>query len=861
MIRITDSNIQPFEIKHTNAVRTIAPECTVLLKSNGLLPLAAPEKIAAYGSGVRKTIKGGTGSGDVNIRHLVTVEEGLEKAGFMITSKAWLDEYDRIIAASRIEFVNEIKEYARLNGLNPVLAALGRMMPAPEYDLPLEIHGNTAIYVLARNSGEGTDRQAVAGDIELSATEIRDILAINAAYPKFVLVLNVGGLVNLTPVAAVENILLLGQLGTPTGDVLADLLLGKSYPSGKLAMTWAPIREYPSTPGFGDPDDTVYQEGIYVGYRYFDTVGKAPDYPFGFGLGYTDFSVTVKDFSADTEQAAVTVLIGNTGTYAGKEVVQVYVTAPAGKLEMPYQELVGFAKSKELKPGEIDEITVKFTVKALAAYDPERACYCLAAGDYLIRVGNCSRQTVIGGILTINHEVITEQLKNICQNNDYPAPEPSPAPIPALSSSPDKDAAPPATPMTATMTTAMAAAVHITLDARRMVTRTVDYSPEPEPVADGGTADWRTVRDRRQSLSQFIGSLTEEQLARLCLGYYEEQSETVTAVGNAAVTIAGAAGETTAAFEQYHVPTLTMVDGPAGIRVSNQYRLVAGRPKPVTSPMTGMAEFLDAEALAKMAAMTPPAEKDALICYAYCVAIPIGTALAQSWNTEAVRLCGDIVGTEMAMFGVNFWLAPAMNIQRSPLCGRNFEYYSEDPLLSGLIGAAMTAGIQDHQGCAVAVKHFACNNQETNRYVSNSIVGERALREIYLKAFEICVRESQPHAIMSSYNLINGEHACSSKDVQTYVLRDEWGFRGLVMTDWLVTRSLLAESSGRQNKYPIASAAGCIKAGNDLVMPGGPTDLANIMRALADERHPYPLTKAELQVAAMRILEKILLLA
>ena len=243
--------------------------------------------------------------------------------------------------------------------------------------------------------------------------------------------------------------------------------------------------------------------------------------------------------------------------------------------------------------------------------------------------------------------------------------------------------------------------------------------------------------------------------------------------------------------------------------------------------------------------------------YQYCTAIPIGTGLAQSWNEELVKQCGDLVGKEMEQFGTHVWLAPAMNIFRSPLCGRNFEYYSEDPLLSGSIAAAMTLGVQAHKGCATTIKHFACNNQETNRYFSNSRVSERALREIYLKGFEICVKHSQPHFIMTSYNLINGEHACNSKDIQTYTLRDDWGFAGVVMTDWLVTGGMGASGE----KWPCASAAGNVKAGNDITMPGIPSDKNDMLKALEDPTHPYALSRAELQLSAKRVLEMILKLA
>ena len=324
------------------------------------------------------------------------------------------------------------------------------------------------------------------------------------------------------------------------------------------------------------------------------------------------------------------------------------------------------------------------------------------------------------------------------------------------------------------------------------------------------------------------------------------------------MTRAGAAGETTHQLEELGTPVLVMADGPAGLRLAPTYKIVDGKAKATARSLPGeLMALLTPEELQAMAENAPkPSEEEmaAATNYQYCVAIPIGTGLAQSWNDDMVKECGDLIGEEMEMFGIHLWLAPAMNIYRSPLCGRNFEYYSEDPYLTGCIAAAVTDGVQVHKGCATTIKHYACNNQETNRYFSNSNVGERALREIYLKGFEICIKKSQPHFVMTSYNLINGEHACSTKDIQTATLRDEWGFAGVVMTDWLVTGGMGAGGE----KWPCASCAGNVKAGNDITMPGIPSDKADILKALADDAHPYALSRAQLQLAAKRVLGMIL---
>lgn len=848
MLRITEETVQPFEKEHIDLVRKTAPECALFLKrEDDTLPLA-PGKAALYGSGARKTIKGGTGSGDVNVRHFVTVEEGMERAGFEIVSKAWLDAYDQVLVDARAVFVEQIKKEAAELGINAVMYGMGKAMPEPQYEIAMDAECDLAVYVLSRISGEGADRDVSAGDINLSETEIRDILYCSRHYKKFVLVLNVGGMVNLEPVMEVKNILLLGQLGTPTGDVLADILTGVSNPSGKLAMTWAPIEQYPSTKGFGDMDDTVYNEGIYVGYRYFKTADVTPTFPFGYGLSYTKFEIGTASVAADEKKVSVTVPVTNVGTCAGKEVIQLYVSKPSVKLDQPYQELAAFAKTSELKSSENEEVTLTFSLRDLAAYDEELASYVLEKGVYWLRIGNSSEDTVVCAGLKLDADVIVKECKTICPGADIPKFIPADG-----MEAQERDAQ-------LKKTEAPVYELHAEL----FQTEKVTYSEEPTEILNKGTGSFEDVKSGKISVEQFISSLTNDQLAYLSIGLYEDNTGMGSMIGASAQTVAGAAGETTKRLEELGVPSLVMADGPAGIRICKIYKIVDGKAKGVDNPLAGMMEFMDQEQLQMMAAMAPkPTEEEekAPIHYAYCTAIPIGTALAQSFNTEMCETLGDLVGKEMEQFGVHLWLAPAMNIQRSPLCGRNFEYYSEDPVVGGRIAAAITNGVQKHKGCGTTIKHFALNNQETNRMASNSIVSERALREIYLRTFEICIRESAPAAVMSSYNLVNGEHANNSKDIQTHVLRDEWEYEGAVMTDWYAVGGMIAAAGGRENKHPAGLASGCIHAGNDLVMPGMAADFEEMLSAVDNPEAKYPITRAELQVTAKRVLEMIRKLA
>lgn len=793
-----------YEKKHLELLRSQLGECTVLLKTNGAFPLDKPGKIAAYGNGVRGTVKGGTGSGEVNSRYFVNVEQGLLEAGFEITTGKWLDDYAQVRVEAKKQFVKDLQAKARANGENAIMAGMGAVMPEPEHDLPLDGEGDTAIYVLSRISGEGNDR-LLDGDVKPNKTEVRDILALNKKYEKFMLVLNVGGAVDLSEVAEVGNILVLSQLGVETGTALADILLGKQNPSGKLATTWAKWEEYCSVGDFGDINDTRYKEGIYVGYRYFDSVGKRALFPFGYGVSYTTFDISTDSVKAEGDTLQVLATVKNTGKYPGKEVVQVYVSAPDGKLDKAYQELAGFKKTPTLNPGESCQVAVPFQLSSLASYDESRSAYILEPGQYVIRVGNSSVSTQAVAVALLDEEAIVTQAKKCCGTPDFADWKPENRREEAL------DASLP----------------QLTICAKDIPTRVVSYGNKPE-------------------VEPFVRNLTEEQLASLNVGAASEGGLT-SVIGNASTIVCGAAGESYGKVPE--VPVMVMADGPAGVRITPKFYRddkgvhpigQAGLPESILESMPKFMQWL-----MKRLAGGDKVKEGTVVEYQYCTALPIGTALAQSWNTDFAEACGDIVGDEMERFGVNFWLAPALNIHRSILCGRNFEYYSEDPLISGKFAAAITRGVQSHKGCATTVKHYCANNQETNRYVSNSLVSERAMREIYLRGFEICVKESQPHAIMTSYNLLNGEHTSERRELTEDILRSEWGYEGLVMTDWIV--SLMPAGKGSAHRKPKASliaAAGC-----ELVMPGSKGDVKDILQGLK----AGTLSREQLEINASRL--------
>ena len=421
-----NNNYSRIEKQHYKIMRKTASECTLFLNKNNEFPIKKPSEVVLIGSGARNTIKGGLGSGDVDSHFITTCEEGLEKAGFTIISKNWLSQYIKIKENKLNGHMNYIKNLFNKTKTKNSFAMVS--FPEVEYDLKLDVtekEADLAIYVLARNSGEGMDRRAIKGEVFLTNTEVKDILYLNKNYKKFMLVLNVGGVVDLSPVKNVSNILLLSQLGAVTGDVLADIILGKTNPSGKLATTWAAFKDYKFIKEFGNLDDTIYKEGVYVGYRYFDSVKVKPLYPFGFGKSYTEFTINnvsisnnkeeifIKAISNNKEEIFLKVEVQNIGKYSGKEVVQVYVSPSQENKDKPYQSLVAFKKTKNLKPSKKEEMKLSFKLRDIARYDTKIESYILDKGNYIIRVGNSSRNTKIYGYIELSSDIITEELGNI----------------------------------------------------------------------------------------------------------------------------------------------------------------------------------------------------------------------------------------------------------------------------------------------------------------------------------------------------------------------------------------------------------------------------------------------------------------
>ena len=827
---LTSDEVTSLEKENQALVRLLAGECMVVLENDGALPLGKEERtIVLYGSGARNTVKGGTGSGDVNSREVINIYEGLKAEGFNILSDDWLDRYDKTLEDATNAYMADINEKAAKQHVPPIMIMFSTPFVAPDEELITQVKdADIAIYVISRNSGEGADRYDVKKDYELDDNEVKNIQFLAANYKKTIVLLNTGGVIDtkvLRNTDGINAVMIAGQMGNIGGNIVSDVLTGKSIPSGKLTDTWAEnYSDYPSSATFshnnGNIDDEYYTEGIYVGYRYFDTFGIKPAYSFGYGKGYTDFAYEVDDVIADEKKVYVSVTVTNTGSkYAGREVIQVYVTSPEGAIDKPFKELRGFAKTSLLGPSQKETVTITFDTASMASYDITRASYVLEKGNYIIRVGNSCDNTRPAAVLTLDRDVVTVKCRNLFGLDEaveeIQAPKREKEDISGLK--------------------------EIALDSSKFTTSVIEYQIDRPVLEDKRSGEKLTMDDVKSgnaTLKELVAQLTLEEMANLCVGLFDHSASNV--VGSASGSVVGAAGETIGIPDRKIIPTVN-ADGPAGLRLQPHFKTTADGQVLPGGEVFGMSRNPFPED-------TP---EDAIDYYQYCTAIPIASTLAQSWDMELIEKMGHIVGTEMQQFHVHLWLAPGMNIHRNPLCGRNFEYYSEDPLIAGSCAAADTKGVQSFAGQGTTIKHFAANSQEDNRMYNNAHISERTLREIYLKGFEIAVKDSQPLSVMTSYNLINGIHSANSKDLLQGALRDEWGFKGFVMTDWFSSQDARSIGLAPANvKYDCASSPDCIKAGNDVQMPGSKQNVDDIIKGVEDGR----ITLGDVQFCALNIL-------
>lgn len=855
--------------------RYIATEGMVLLKNEGkVLPFKNNTKVVIFGKGQIDFVKGGTGSGDVQCGHVVGLLEGMENK----EKEGKISIYEAMAAG-----------YKENSGY----------MPSEDEIKAAAASADSAIYVISRNSGEGGDRKPEPGDYYLSDDEVKLLDAITSAgFKNVIVILNIGGIVDTTKLleySQINSILLAWQPGMDGGAAVADILVGDVSPSGKLADTFAAdFYDYPSSPTFQENEDYAkYTEDIYVGYRYFETFDPAyhkVNFEFGFGLSYTTFAFSDMSFVEENGDMAVSVKVTNTGDCDGKEVVQVYYAAPQGKLGKPAKELIAFAKTKMLAPGEVQMVTMHFSVSDMASYDDtgkvQKSAYILEAGGYDIYVGNSVRNAGEAGVrytYQVENTTVTKQLteqvkakllekrlladgtyEDIYDDSDISIPvgkeytrmeaeqfytkhrdaevvfhdtvsksglrmNASKEGLRYVVFAVDVEVAgkykialgignageevenavvfyvgnkaqtkPVMTlPATGDLWTAVTVESKIKLelekgvnfikvefacgdkfqgvlhyitlvhedlaeiqtedtahtDDRRCVPHIEDEWNCSKP-AEGGKITFDMLMQEHGLMDDFLGQLSLQQLVSLLHGHTEKTSAGTGSIGG---------------VEEFGIPSAETADGPAGLRMKSD-----------------------------------------------TTAYPIATMLACTWNQDVLYQMGEAVAKEAEVSGIDIWLAPASNIHRNPLCGRNFEYYSEDPYLSGMMASAIISGAQDN-GIGTVMKHFLANEKEENRVYSDSRASERALREIYLKPFEIAIGKANPWAIMTSYNKLNGVYTAANDSLLTEILRKEWGYDGLVTSDWWNTsvayRELAAGENLKMKSGDVPSVLGAYKCG------------------------------------------------
>lgn len=706
--------------EHAEISRDAAREGIVLLKNDDdLLPLKRG-KIVILGKAQVDFRKCGGGSGYVLSSNEVNIYDGLKN------SDKYFDIVDSV-SDYYINYIEEIKE----NDPNYIMGT-SKEAPVP-YDLIDEAkkETDTCIVTLVRYTEENSDPQDSDDEpyFSLSSTEKEMVECACNSFENVIVVINSGSVIDASFFAYNDKIkaaIMLWQPGNFGGEILFEILSGKTNPSGKLVDTIAKsIDDYPTTESFKNSYDEIkYTEDIFVGYRYFETIPGAKDkviYPFGYGLSYTTFELSDIEMFDNGEKIFCNLNVQNTGSRAGKEVVQIYVQAPENKITKAKRVLVAYAKTPLIEPGDDVQVFLDFDISSLSSYDEdgkiEKSAYVLEKGIYRFYIGTSVRDTTEASYKYIlNDDTVVEQLsshmrpttlgKKLLSDGSYET---------VKDNTPD-------------------------FETRKCTYVCEDNSGKNEDEI----YSLLDCYNDECTLDYFVSQISTNELLRLLAGNNTQSVSNTCGMGG---------------NRYYGIPLLIACDGPAGVRVDRRCSIRT-------------------------------------TCY------PCATAIACTWNTDIAYKIGETGAREAKENNLQIWLTPALNIHRNPLCGRNFEYYSEDPFISGTMASSMVDGIQSENVIACP-KHFACNNKETNRFEIDTIVSERALREIYLKGFEICVKTSSPKLIMTAYNTINGIRCAENTGMIYGILREEWGFDGLVTTDW-------------SNH---ANAAEQLLAGNDINMP------------------------------------------
>lgn len=738
--------------------RKVAAEGAVLLRNEAqILPITRQDKISIFGRTQINYYRSGTGSGgSVNVAYTTNILEGLRK-----NEVAHINE----------ELANIYEEWVKEN---PFDNGGGGWAAEPWYqkEMPLSdkvvqrarSKSNKAVIMIGRTAGEDKDNKDVEGSYRLTLEEKDMLQKVTKYFEQVVVVLNVSNIIDMSwtddasYVHPIQGIIYVWQGGIEGGYAAADVLTGKVTPSGKLTDTIAySINDYPSTVNYGGMLKNNYQEDIYVGYRYFETF--CPDkvqFEFGYGLSYTTFDILIKGAQIlvkdNTEQIQIEVEVKNTGSdFAGKEVVQVYYEAPQGKLGKPVKVLAGFAKTKCLKPDEPQVLTISFPISRMASYDDSGLTGYKSA--YVLEAGEY--HIYIGNSVK-NVKPVHIAGEAVYKLDDLQVVqqlEEALAPTEAFTrlKPGEKNCDGTYSMIYENVPTRMYS----------LAERISENLPKTLEITGDKGFKLRDVYDKKVDMETFIRQFTKEELATIVRG--EGMSSPLVTPGTASAF--GGVGDK---LFGYGVPIACTADGPSGIRMDSGLKATQ---------------------------------------------VPIGTLIAATWDVELIEALYEMEGQELKRNQIDALLGPGMNIRRNLLNGRNFEYFSEDPLVTGVFATAMTKGIRK-SGAHATLKHFACNNQEKERHMVDAVVSERALREVYLKGFEIAVKEGQAKAIMTSYNPINGHWSASNYDLNTTVLRKEWGFKGIVMTDWWATMNDVINGGVADRKH----TSFMVRAQNDLYM-------------------------------------------
>ncbi|MBE7069208.1 MAG: beta-glucosidase [Ruminococcaceae bacterium] len=770
--------------KYREAAISAAAEGIVMLRNEGeALPLKRGSRVALFGRMQTHYYKSGTGSGGmVNVSHVTDIREGLASSPSITLDPELMDIYDK--------WDNE----------NPTDEGLGWGQEAwSQVEMPVDpslaetvaSRNDAAVIIIARTAGEDRDNTPEKGSYYLSDSEEAMLAAVSAAFERTIVLLNVGNIIDMSFVAKydIKSVLYVWQGGMIGGSAVARIVTGEVNPSGCLTDTIAAsLSDYPSNDNFGNKDihEDIYEEDIFVGYRYFSTFAPSKVlYPFGFGLSYTSFELKVTGFVFDGKNVKVTADVENTGDVPGKKAVMLYASAPQGKLSKPARVLVGFAKTGVISVGGNEQVEITAPIRAFASYDDDGRTglgtgFILDAGHYSFYLGGDVTTDLEAGSFDIDAPLMVEAVTNAM------------GPTKAFKR------------MTAVPSDNGFVQGYEDVPLLKEDHLASRLSIVPSEIAQTGDKGIKLsdVKHGKNTLDEFIAQLSDEDLCLIIRG--EGMGSFKATIGTAA-----AFGGISKELMEMGVPTLCCSDGPSGMRIDS-----------------GKKAF----------------------------SLPNGTCLASTFNVDIVEELYTYLGIEMISNKIDSLLGPGINIHRHPLNGRNFEYFSEDPLLTGLMACAQVRAFEKN-GVTPTIKHLCGNNRETKRRESNSVISERALREIYLPAFEIAVREGGARSIMTSYNRVNGIYSANNYDMNTIVLREQWGYTGIVMSDWW---AFIGVTGGDTAEHSLTDHSVMARSQNDIYMV-----CSNVERKCLDEADTYKeltegdgsrITRAELQRNAANIL-------